>query len=1550
MHGTPRRAPRPASFWRRLGRRLGGVALGLLLLLVVLPPALLVALRFEAPRAFVARKLDTALASLFRGRLRIAVLERVDLGGVRVTGSIEDPAGRSVIRFQSVTVRASVPALLVSVIRGGGTPGAIQIDEVRIPHSEVTLVDGPDGIPTIAHAFDPRTPSAPTSGPSTPPPTLTVSDLRIDHAWVHGRVGSSPLLDAELSRASATLGLDPKTFHVELTDSRLVSRLEPYALDPRGKVVGALRVPFSTDPLSMKVTFEGDAAGTPVVARATLEGEGVSAEAHLAGVSEATLRRFVPGLSLRGTQRVDARAQGTLRELSLTLDAAGEAGQISAQGRLFTGPPLRVELTAAGKRWDASALAPTAPATSIDFDAVLALVSEDSGVRVRYDLAVQRPVVAGETLPSVTTEGALRAAGSELTLEGEVRAKEAGLDARGSYAVRLAGERGHVEVGLNVDVSNPPRLVALAGIRARGKATVRARLELPKLTVGGLVEARFDEIERGADRVGATRLHVEADGPLADPRLKGSVLASGAHVQGLDIASIVAGWAGTPRNAHVEVGLSTTKQEDLVLTTELGAVGAEVVLTGAKARFRDRHGDVDLAVGRASFGGQRIAVDELTLRGPGEAHASLLLEGSRWRVSARTDRLDLARLAQVARLRTPLRRARATLVVELAQARQLEGTVRGRLDGVSYGTVNDGKASLELEGRAEAWSGNITTELVPGARLDLIFRDFHALRLAKTDGPLPEGELRASGTMDLGGMTPLLAAFPAIPVENAHGRVDVELEYRREGLTSLPTLTGRIRTHDLELVEKREARSAIDTSEEAIQAAPSVYKGIDFGVDLALDAAARRLTAHLGFYDARAELLTVDASAGPWRDAPIAAIMEQLYDIPLEVRAAMPTRKLVELPPPLRPSSLRGRVAGDLTFEGTLREPHLVVDVRASRLAAATGARVQGEVKSRISVLGHVEYTKEGGKLALIADAARTRAVDADIRWSGDALRAISDPAELDRLVVSGDVVVDRFDLETVPALKNRQLEGVVSGALKLEYGPNKRAVMANLVAHPLRVGPATFDQFNLAVDAAPGHLRGAVDVTGRSGALRANVTSGLDWPAHGLPRVAGDSAAALSARQFRLAGLWPLFSGSVNELDGRLDADLGARVVGSNVTLSGSGRLADGVVQIPAVGQRFESISADIKVQPSAILIRNLRANGLTGQVQGQASVALDEHLALHRFDTELTITKNQKLPITVEGVAIGDAWGKVEAHLVNEPTRVSLRVAVPELHVEVPDSAGDGVQDLAPDASVRVGVHRADSVFAALPIQPIEPPRSSPTPIDVTIELGSVWVRKGDLVNAELTGAIHVAIREETQVTGRIDLKGGSLDVSGKHFEIERGTVTFTGGDPANPTVSALARWDAPSGYAVFATYTGTAKKGKLTLAAEPQLSQDEIVNLILFGTPEGSVSSGGGGTAAGAAGLAGSTAARGVNRAISDLTHLDIQARVDTSTGTARPELMVPVTPRLSARVTRAIGDPSPGSSPDRTFLTLELRLKRNWALSALLGDRGASALDLVWRRHY
>jgi translocation and assembly module TamB len=268
---------------------------------------------------------------------------------------------------------------------------------------------------------------------------------------------------------------------------------------------------------------------------------------------------------------------------------------------------------------------------------------------------------------------------------------------------------------------------------------------------------------------------------------------------------------------------------------------------------------------------------------------------------------------------------------------------------------------------------------------------------------------------------------------------------------------------------------------------------------------------------------------------------------------------------------------------------------------------------------------------------------------------------------------------------------------------------------------------------------------------------------------------------------------------------------------------------------------------------------------------------------------------------------------------------------------------------------VNLPDAGFVTIPVQPIEENEESTSPpTRVHVQLGpSVSIAKGNAGEVQLSGSLEVELANDgTSINGELQAKSGQLDVSGKTFEIERATITFNPKRPAeDPTVFAVARWDSPSDFAVYARYVGSVSQGKLTMYSEPPLTQDQILSLILFGTPEGSFGgTTGGNSAATALGVVGSTATRGLNRALDDITDLDVSTRVDTSTGNARPELVVQLTPRLAAHVTRALGAAAPGEPPDRTFLILDYHLQGGWSLSSSLGDRGASALDLIWRHFY
>jgi hypothetical protein len=81
---------------------------------------------------------------------------------------------------------------------------------------------------------------------------------------------------------------------------------------------------------------------------------------------------------------------------------------------------------------------------------------------------------------------------------------------------------------------------------------------------------------------------------------------------------------------------------------------------------------------------------------------------------------------------------------------------------------------------------------------------------------------------------------------------------------------------------------------------------------------------------------------------------------------------------------------------------------------------------------------------------------------------------------------------------------------------------------------------------------------------------------------------------------------------------------------------------------------------------------------------------------------------------------------------------------------------------------------------------------------------------------------------------LDGAVLLIAGKIFRVERGIARFASEDPANPEVDAAASWSAPDGTRVIATFIGDLKTGKVTLRAEPALSQQEILARLLLAEP--------------------------------------------------------------------------------------------------------------------
>ncbi|WOK36070.1 translocation/assembly module TamB domain-containing protein [Sphingomonas sp. C3-2] len=89
-----------------------------------------------------------------------------------------------------------------------------------------------------------------------------------------------------------------------------------------------------------------------------------------------------------------------------------------------------------------------------------------------------------------------------------------------------------------------------------------------------------------------------------------------------------------------------------------------------------------------------------------------------------------------------------------------------------------------------------------------------------------------------------------------------------------------------------------------------------------------------------------------------------------------------------------------------------------------------------------------------------------------------------------------------------------------------------------------------------------------------------------------------------------------------------------------------------------------------------------------------------------------------------------------------------------------------------------------------------------------------------------------EGPSIVGRADLVRGGYEFAGKRFDLERGTIRFSGAVPADPTLDIVAESDV-QGLSATIRVTGTGQKPDIAFTSVPAMPEDELLSRLLFGT---------------------------------------------------------------------------------------------------------------------
>jgi len=1542
---------------RRYGKRAGIGLLALLGLVVFLVAGALFSLRFAAVRSFVVARVNGALDGTFKGRLVLHGIGNVGLSGVSAADAeVFDPAGRRVLDIHGLGAKLSVPTIVWSALTEKSKPLTIHITEASLRHVEAVLIDNGSGSPTLADAFMPKTPSAPSSGPGT---VVIIDGAQLDHVWAHGSLASTPPLDVELKNALSTLRTDDKNTAIAFKKVSVVARGLPQGVDPIGELQASLDIPAASDkPLGARAHYRGTAAQIPLALDASFIDNLLSATLEAREIPPAAVQKQVPALALRSPATLSASAQGTLPKLNGAFSLGTGSSKVDGDFELNLGDDLTVKANVRTHALDLAELTPSAPASKLDLSLHATVVAPKTGpVAGNFELATQPSSIAAQSVPATTVNGTFSSDARTQRNRVEAHAEIAEPGAQTSLDVTLTqNQRTLVEFHTRTALNDSPRLRRLASLsQGRGQIDTQGSYRIEDQSVNAKVNANLRELKQADNRIARAEVHANIGGALPHPLADADVtvtdaLLAGQHVQQARLTS-----RGTLSRLSLNADIATLKPErHIQLSTQLSN-DRGLLVDHPNVQFRQ--GETALAISAASVEilDGRTRVNAMHLQGAGKADVSLVYGSKLESLYAQTYDLDLARLWRLAD-ENPLLES-GTLTVSASYERR-GGDVRARLAAhsrdLTFDRIAGGSFSADLDLERDRLSGTAQADLKRLGHLNFDLQELHGVDLENFDPARTTGKAAIDGQVRLKDLMQLIPPGVELPVERALGTIKYDLAFERQrASTALPTFHVHVQTNRLQLAGKRTTTTTITTKAEARDTAPLAIKGIDFDLDLSHEESGETELA-MGLSDAKGRLvaLSVEARATP----PLATAVDELRSrwrqIPLRAKLSVPARDLEDLPVEVRPAALKGIVSADLSYEGTLAAPKVDLSGKVLNFQQTDDARTKVDLT--------LQGGYEGGRGTLTANMQRagTDVAKADLDFEtviNDWLNRTDERTP--PLAANAHLAFAAFPIGLVPQARTQQLEGTLTGKVALEHFGKDATVDVALDVQKLKLAKSELGRIRAEATARNGKADAKLSVEGKGGTTTAEAHSGLDWGARLAPEVRMPADARLQARELRLAAFAPLLTSVLGDLDGRLNGDLNAHFRGGAPELDGSVQLTDGVAQVAAVGQRFDQISARLSLEPGKAKLKELSARATTGRlnVTGEARF---EGLDLTGADARVTLgRKEEKVTLSVNGTELGETYGTVDVKLRPGQTKGTqkLSVNIPELHLRMPDAGSQDLQDLDPAKGVRVGTRQRDGGFVTLPLQPLKEadPSRNESPMVVDLDLGNqIWIQQGDTTKIQLGGHLQLVLGEPLTIEGQINVKSGKLDVSGKQFEIESGTVTFSG-EPGNPTIVATARWDAPDAdrHRVYADATGTASKLKVTLRAEPTLTQDQILSLLLTGSTDGSLggSGGGGGNAATAVGAVGGEATKGINKALSRIAKLDVSTRIDQSTGSARPQLVVQLTPKVSAQLTRALGQ-TPGQPPDLTFLTLNFLVYRNWSLSTLTGDRGASGVDLVWRKRY
>lgn len=708
-----------------------------------------------------------------------------------------------------------------------------------------------------------------------------------------------------------------------------------------------------------------------------------------------------------------------------------------------------------------------------------------------------------------------------------------------------------------------------------------------------------------------------------------------------------------------------------------------------------------------------------------------------------------------------------------------------------------------------------------------------------------------------------------------------------------------------------------------------------------------------------------------------------------ELRGVDADLHIAQSSPDLITPTLVARIAdvGAVAAQATLHLPDRVFDpaawkakgrgavhgisVRANDIEIAPGLldrfQIKSAIRGKISVIAEVSESIKSARLAVEMRDMRgspvNQPVDININASIDdkatlaSIVAISQNTKL--LEVQGRVPVTLAQIEADPSLvqaaplqitarlpdvpaprlmavfgRSEVTSGTLTGTVEVGGTVGAPTVRARIAGTNLGVPPGPRGRpvkhiERITLDALWDGARGKVTIDGTQPRGSLSVT------AEGDPKQLEKAVVSLKAKDFDLQPLLAFAPGPAGGASGTLDADMNMRGLDPrSAKLAGELHLFDARVPIaPQVGT-LRRAKIDVVARDSGVTVGVDGRLG-PGSIKGGGTIALQGAVPT-AGDMKFTLRKVSPIGV-VEPIIDAD----VETKLRNDGDKWVADIAIRNGVVKIPSDRGEQLDPVGAPPDMRF---MDGSRITRRPMED-QPPA---VPLFVAnIRIYSTYIESKEmrgLVKGKLTISSD---GEAVGIVGAIDASDrAELELFGRRYLVERAGVRFDGS--TDPLLDIRISYDFPE-VTTITEVRGRASDPELRMSSTPgTYSQGQLLGFLLGGEPNGdpqATSFRDAATSAGASFVANKIGGYVKGALPIDVDVLKYESATASSSAAIKVgtwltrSLFVAYRRRLDARPDENTGEGQ-----------IEYWMTRRIMLEAVIGNRGVSGADILWRRRY